>query len=107
GFGHKNRDWNKKDLLETWRESWQEHANKALELAGHEVRIDHRTLEAQGIERVPQIHLGAKVIEMEKRGIRTERGERAFSIEQTNDKIINLQHYREALAHECNLSLET
>ena len=106
GFGNKNRNWNKKDHLETWRQSWQEHANTALELAGHEARIDHRTLEAQGIERIPQIHLGAKVTEMEKRGIRTERGKKALEIEETNEKIINLQEYREALTHEYNLSLE-
>ena len=107
GFGNKNRDWNQKDHLETWRKSWQEHANKALELAGHKTRIDHRTLEAQGIDRVPQIHLGASVSEMEKRGIRTDRGERAFSIDQANEKIINLKNYKEALAHEYNLSSET
>lgn len=106
GFGKKNRDWNKKELLETWRKSWQEHANKALELAGHKVRIDHRTLEAQGIERIPQIHLGAQVIEMEKRGIRTERGLQALEISEKNETISTLQNYKEALNHEYNRSVE-
>lgn len=41
-----------------WRKAWMVHANRALELAGSEARIDHRTLEAQGIFRVPQISLG-------------------------------------------------
>lgn len=59
GFGQKNRDWNSKDLLEQWREKWAEHSNRALESAGFEARIDHRSLEEQGItDRAPSTHLG-------------------------------------------------
>jgi len=47
GFTTKNRDWNKVELLEDWREAWAQGANLALERAGIEERIDHRTLEAQ------------------------------------------------------------
>ena len=47
GFTTKNRDWNKVELLEDWREAWSRNANLALERAGIEERIDHRTLEAQ------------------------------------------------------------
>ncbi|WP_259662986.1 MobA/MobL family protein, partial [Escherichia coli] len=39
------------------RLAWADHANRALERAGHDARIDHRTLEAQGIERLPGVHL--------------------------------------------------
>jgi len=74
GFGQKNRDWNSKERLEQWREQWANHLNQALERDGHAARVDHRTLEAQGIDRIPQPKLGAKVVEMERRGIRTERG---------------------------------
>ena len=35
--------------------------------------VDHRSLEAQGIERLPQIHLGLAVTEMRRREIATER----------------------------------
>ncbi len=41
-----------------WREAWAVAANCALEDAGSTSRIDHRTLEAQGIFRMPQINLG-------------------------------------------------
>ncbi len=47
GFTTKNRDWNKVELLEDWRKAWARDANLALERAGIEERIDHRTLEAQ------------------------------------------------------------
>ena len=97
GFGQKNRDWNQKDLVKTWREEWEKHANQALEKAGHKARIDHRTLEAQGIERIPQIKLGPNVIEMERRGIKTDRGEKARQIKQKNAKIIDLAARRAEL----------
>ena len=97
GFGKKNRDWNQKDLLKIWREEWEKHVNHALKKAGHEARIDHRTLEAQGIEQIPQIHIGAKVKEMERRGVRTERAAKALGIEQTNAKIIDLQTRRDEI----------
>lgn len=42
------------------RERWELHANRALERAGHEVRIDRRSLEAQGIDREPTIHIGPR-----------------------------------------------
>lgn len=51
-------DWNKTETLEKWREGWEKTANHHLEKAGHEARIDRRTLEAQGISREPQIHEG-------------------------------------------------
>ena len=50
GFTAKNRDWNAVAVLEDWREAWAQDANAALERAGHALRIDHRTLEAQRAE---------------------------------------------------------
>lgn len=47
GFTTKNRDWNKVEVLEGWREAWARDSNVALERAGIEDRVDHRTLVAQ------------------------------------------------------------
>ena len=47
GFTSKNRDWNKVEVLEGWREAWARDSNAALERAGIEDRVDHRTLVAQ------------------------------------------------------------
>ncbi len=41
-----------------WRKSWADHVNHALADAGSEARVDHRTLEKQGILRPAQIVLG-------------------------------------------------
>ena len=95
-----------KAWLEQTREAWADHANRALERAGHDARIDHRTLEAQGIERLPGVHLGPNVVEMEGRGIRTDRADVALNIDTANAQIIDLQEYREAIDHERNRQSE-
>ena len=83
----KNRDWNKRELLEKQREAWAVTANLALEKAGIDEAIDHRTLEAQGINRIPQIHLGSAVTAMMKRGVPTDKEERYREIELANRNI--------------------
>ena len=69
GFGKKNRDWNKKAYLESWRESWSDACNERLKAKGLNERIDHRTLKAQGIDREPTIHIGVPAKHMERRGL--------------------------------------
>ena len=54
-------------LLDT-RELWSQQANLALEKAGQEARIDHRSLEAQGIDREPTKHRGVALNAMLKSG---------------------------------------
>lgn len=44
---------------ERFRQAWEEEVNRALERAGREERVDRRSLAAQGIDREPQIHVGA------------------------------------------------
>ena len=57
-----------------WRGRWAELVNDHLHRHGHAARVDHRSLEAQGEERIPQSHLGPAVSAMERRGMRTEVG---------------------------------
>ncbi len=69
GFGKKNRDWNDRSLLDDWRRKWAKCANAALRRGHHLDRIDARSLEDQGIDRVPTQHRGPGVDAMRKRGI--------------------------------------
>lgn len=68
GFGKKARDWNAKELLQTWRQDWAREQNETLERHGHPSRVDHRSLEVQGIDREPSQHLGPHAHQMEQRG---------------------------------------
>jgi hypothetical protein len=74
GGAKKTTDLMPKEWLQEARREWGQQANKALEKAGYEARIDHRSLEAQGIERKPTRHLGPTAAAMERKGIATDRG---------------------------------
>lgn len=89
GFGNKARELdfvahnmagkvgqaNEIDLV---RERWEQLANQALEKAGQEARIDHRSLESQGItDRMPGVHLGPTATTIERSGRESDIGRRA------------------------------
>ncbi|WP_243291895.1 MobA/MobL family protein [Bacillus sp. FJAT-47783] len=95
GFGPKNRDWNKKEQLESWRAEWANYANRALERADINERISHLSHEARGLETLPTVHLGHVAHEMEKRGIQTERGNLNRERQAYNQTVVELQKYRE------------
>src|SRR3546814_5096147 len=59
GFGAKVRDWNRTELVEQWRERWADHVNSRLAELDIDARIDHRSLEAQGIALEPQDKIGS------------------------------------------------
>lgn len=73
GFGPKERDWNGTELLVGWRERWAELANARLAELGHEARIDHRSLAAQGIALEPQGKVGPAGERRAERGEEAER----------------------------------
>ncbi len=69
GFGQKVRDWNRTEMVERWRERWAELANERLAELDIDARIDHRSLEAQGIALEPQSQIGAAAQRIEGEGI--------------------------------------
>jgi Ti-type conjugative transfer relaxase TraA len=75
GFGQKVREWNRTEMVERWRERWAELANERLAELDIDARIDHRSLEAQGIALGPQSQIGAPAKRIEGRGIADEEGE--------------------------------
>jgi ATP-dependent exoDNAse (exonuclease V) alpha subunit len=58
------------------RQRWALATNEALQEAHLDVRIDHRTLQAQGVDREPQPHIPRIALEMERRGYRSVLAER-------------------------------
>ena len=73
GFGQKVRDWNRTEMVARWRERWAELANERLAELDIDARIDHRSLEAQGIALEPQSQIGAPAKRIENRGIAGQR----------------------------------
>lgn len=65
--GKRALNMSEKGSTEHVRQLWEQTCNTHLALHGHKVRIDRRTLEAQGIEREAQIHIGPNANEAAKR----------------------------------------
>lgn len=100
GFGKKNRDWNAAERLEGWRAAWADHANRALERAGCDERIDHRSLKDQreaarergdaekeedlGREPLGKVPLAA--VAMERKGTPTDRGDEQRAVQARNQE---------------------
>lgn len=92
GFGLKERDWNSTDELLEWRKAWADHANRILEREGFEERIDHRSLEDQGYDREPTIHVGPPGKQMDERGDRSDRAHQNRDIKADNDNMALLKN---------------
>lgn len=58
-------DWNEKERVEEWRTAWEIVCN---ELLSEDKKIDHRSYERQGIEKVPTKHEGFVARQMATRG---------------------------------------
>jgi hypothetical protein len=78
-----------------------------LEQKGLEERIDHRTLKAQGIDREPTIHMGAEATALERRGIRTERGDYNREIQKRNQERTALNAAKEKVLLEQRKTVKT
>src|SRR3546814_3231392 len=76
-------------LLQEWREAWADHVNERLAELDIDARIDHRTLEAQGIDLEPQHKIGPAASRMSEQGLEAERVEDHARIARENgEKII-------------------
>ncbi|MFL9840465.1 Ti-type conjugative transfer relaxase TraA [Sphingomonas sp. ST-64] len=84
GFGKKNRDWNRTDLLEKWRERWAEHVNTRMAELDIGARVDHRSLKAQGVDLEPQNKIGPAASRMAAQGLDLERVDEHREIARSN-----------------------
>ena len=107
GGAKKIRELTSKDWLKNQRKTWEEIANKYLEENYIDERVDCRSLEDQGIDRIPQKHVGVHAWGMEARGITTERGDQyreakadKIEYEQAQEKIKELDGKIEAVDKE-------
>ena len=81
-------DWNSWGKAEEWRKDWADVCNRYLE---QEERIDHRSYERQGIDRIPTIHEGYKARGIEERGGVADRSEINREILQANELLDRLK----------------
>ncbi|HGD4590050.1 TPA: MobQ family relaxase [Streptococcus agalactiae] len=82
--------WNDKGNVEKWRENFSNLCNEYLAKNDIEKRVDHRSFKRQGIKQIPTIHLGASASAMERKGIRTEKGDINREIKKQNELLKNI-----------------
>ena len=82
--------WNDKGNVEKWRENFSDLCNEYLARNKIEKRVDHRSFKRQGIKQIPTIHLGASASAMERKGIRTEKGDINREIKKQNELLKNI-----------------
>jgi len=88
GFGKKVRDWNRTELVEHWRERWADHVNERLTALDIDARIDHRSLEAQGLTLEPQNKIGPAAARRGIDGLESERLDDHHAIARRNGERI-------------------
>ncbi|GHU80008.1 hypothetical protein FACS1894191_4180 [Clostridia bacterium] len=97
-------DWNDQTKAEEWRAAWADMCNLFLEQNGHAERVNHRSYERQGIDKIPTIHLGVAASQMERKGIATERGninrEIAIANSQLRQTKARINHLKDWLKEE-------
>ena len=89
GFGNKNRDWNTRKALNMWREEWAKALNREFMLRNIDAHVAHKSHKRRGDdEHNPTLHLGPVLSAMERRGIRTLKGDynRAIEAERKEQK---------------------
>jgi hypothetical protein len=67
-------DWNDPGRAEEWRAQWARYVNAMLEFCNLSQRVDHRSYLRQGVQKIPTVHMGVAAMQMECRGLITEKG---------------------------------
>lgn len=80
-------DWNKRTNAEKWRSNFADLCNRYLEENNLQKRVDHRSYERQGRDEIPTIHMGASASALERKGIRTEKGDINREIKKHNNLV--------------------
>ena len=78
-------DWSRKETLEELRSVWARMCNELYEKKGLTERVDARSYEERGIDKIPMVHEGPNVQAMEARGISTVLGSLNRLIRALND----------------------
>lgn len=81
-------DWDSTDLINDMRASWANVCNKYLTPDKH---IDHRSYKDRGLNIKPTVHIGVAAAALERKGIRTERGNQNRRIKEYNAYVTKMQ----------------
>ena len=90
-------DWNEQYYAEEWRHGWEVVQNKYLEMVGSLERVNLRSYERQGVDKIPTVHMGSAVTQMERRGIATNIGNLNRDIQSANHRMKSIRQTIQSL----------
>lgn len=88
--------WNNPNNVEMWRSAWAEKTNIAYEMAGLDIRVDHRSYERQGLDLIPTVHEG-KVVTIAEKKLREEYEEKIANGEPAVLKHTDIRNLNDAI----------
>lgn len=89
-----------KEELKAIREQWANIANERLEEAGIDARIDHRSHKDRGLAQLPTVKVGWEATALERKGIRTAKGEQNRAIKAYNTTLEQIKNIGEEIEQE-------
>ena len=96
-FGNKNRSWNRYNgglnIAEMLRPEAARLMNEELAAIGAEKHVEHESYAERGIDKIPTSHLGVAAAAMERKGMKTRKGNWNRYIDRLNE--IHAQNLRE------------
>lgn len=84
-------DWDKHENVKLWRNAWEQAVNQRYHHHGLPFTVSLSSLKEQGDSRLPTVHMGPAASQMEKRGIRTNRGNLNRDIRSYNSQLYRLK----------------
>ncbi|MBU6397712.1 MAG: MobA/MobL family protein [Rhodospirillales bacterium] len=89
GFGKKNRDWNRKEVLQDWRAAWSQTQNQYLaqHLGRKAPQVTHQSYLERGMDNIPGVHLGPAASAIERRKERSHLGDRNRRRQASNARV--------------------
>ena len=84
-------DWNDRRNVSRWRDAWEKIQNQHLEKNGRPERVSLQSYAKQGIDRIPEVHMGSAVAHLEEKGVQTNIGDLNRDIRKANSLLRSIQ----------------
>ena len=85
-------EWDSSEFLVSARKDLADRINHEFEQKNISQRVDHRSYEAQGINKIPTQHIGASAMALERKGIKSDRGNENREINNMNVEMTKLDY---------------
>ena len=84
-------DWNDRGNVGRWRDAWEKIQNQYLEKNSRSERVSLQSYAKQGIDQIPEVHMGPAVAHLEEKGVQTNIGNLNRDIRKANSLLRSIR----------------